>query len=306
MPALGKEPASVTHFIRNLQGSSHPFLAKASDGRLYVVKVMSNDSDANILFNESMGSELYRAFGLAVPSWKPLLVSDSFLDHHQNCWTVPREDRVRARSALSFGSRFLGGDGQSVFEILPGTRFKRVRNRRNFWLAWVIDICACHSDNRQAIFREQPDGTLEGFFIDHGHLFGGPKGEQRPHFMASRYLDKRIYQAVCSGEIFDFQRAAKSFNADRLWKRVEALPDEWKTASALSALAQCLDRLSCTKLLQNILELMVQTFAPGTGPGPTKNGNEQEYPVSVLCLGIPTSGVGADLVRRHAGHCVCG
>jgi len=45
---------------------------------------------------------------------------------------------------------------------------------------------------------------------------------------------------------------------DQLWKRIRILPDNWKTASALSGFAECLGRLSNAILLQNILDTMVK------------------------------------------------
>jgi len=55
---------------------------------------------------------------------------------------------------MCFGSRYLGGEGMRLLEILPGNSFKRVQNHQSFWQAWMIDICAGHVDNRQAIFLE--------------------------------------------------------------------------------------------------------------------------------------------------------
>jgi len=91
-------------------------------------------------------------------------------------------------------SLFLGGDGIRLLEILP-EQFQAVRNRGNFWLAWLIDICAKHADNARQSFWMAHD-RLKAYFVDQGHLFGGPKGEQRPRFLASRYLDPRIYQSI--------------------------------------------------------------------------------------------------------------
>src|SRR5208337_2570535 len=125
-----------------------------------------------------------------------------------------------------------------------------------FWLAWLIDICAQHADNRQAVFQQDEAGGIHARFVDHGHLFGGPKGGTRPHFLASRYLDPRIYQRVSSHHLLEIQKVAQRVDAEWLWERVEALPDEWKTASALKGFAECLNRLSQPGLVQNILDTM--------------------------------------------------
>ena len=95
MPALGSSIGLVKQYIRNLRGGSQPILARASDGLLYVVKFNNNLQGANLPFNESAGTELYRGCGLAVPSWRPLLVSDAFLDRNPDCWMHTPEGRLR-------------------------------------------------------------------------------------------------------------------------------------------------------------------------------------------------------------------
>src|ERR1039457_415092 len=121
MPALERSFSRVTRYIRNFHGGSQPILAQASDGLQYVVKFNNNLQGPNVPFNESVGSELYRACGLAVPSWKPLLVSDTFLDQNPDCWMQTPEGRLRPASGLCFGSRFLGAEGTRLLEILPGS-----------------------------------------------------------------------------------------------------------------------------------------------------------------------------------------
>ncbi|MDR3727303.1 MAG: hypothetical protein P4K86_09705 [Terracidiphilus sp.] len=232
-------------------------MAETSDGQLYVVKFVNNPQGANLAFNECMGSELYSAFGLSGPAWTPLLVTDSFLDKNPASWMQTPDGPLRPASGLCFGSRFLGGNDTRLLEILPGTSFKRVINHKTFWLAWLIDICARHADNRQAVFLQQGSGELQAFFIDHGHLFGGPKGGKQPHFIASRYIDPRVYQNVSSPYLVNLKEGTRGLDVDRLWKRIQELPCEWATVSAAENFAQCLDRLSNRNLVQNIVDTMV-------------------------------------------------
>lgn len=287
MPALGKDTVHVTGYVRNLRGGSQPILVRASDGQLYVVKFTNNLQGTNLSFNESMGSELYTACGLAVPQWKPLVVSESFIDRNPDCWMQTEDGRLRPDSGLCFGSRFLDGDGICLLEILPGNSFKRVRHNKSFWLAWLIDICAQHTDNRQALFQEDAKGRLSAFFIDHGHMFGGPKGEHQPRFQASQYLDYRVYQSVSSQYLLSFQKIARTLDLDKLWKSVQKLPDDWKTDSALNRFAQCLHRLSNASLLQNILETMIVHQRTHERKDAQ---SERNIPKAVLCFGVPATG----------------
>ncbi|MGA2890308.1 MAG: hypothetical protein ABSE51_19870 [Terracidiphilus sp.] len=296
MFAFGDREVLVTKYIRNLRGGSQPILAQASDGLLYIVKFSNNLQGANLLFNESAGSELYRACGLAGPSWKPLLVTDTFIDQNQACWMQTAEGRLRPACGLCFGSRFLGGDGIRLLEILPGPKLKRVRNFKSFWLAWLIDICAAHADNRQAIFLEDNAGWLSAFFVDHGHLFGGPKGDQRLNFKASRYLDPRIYRSVSSRQLLSIQKRAEDLDVDRLWRRIHTLPDEWKTEPALEGLAECFCRLSTPNLLRNILETMMDAQQQANEREDSKHPIEREQPISVLCPGVHAKATGQCIV----------
>jgi len=255
------------------------------------VKFTNNLQGPNLPFNESIGSELYRACGLAVPEWKPLMVTDSFLDQNPDCWMQTPEGRLRPASGLCFGSRFLGGDGVRLLEILPGTSFKRVRNRASFWLAWLIDICARHIDNRQAIFVEDAGGWLDAYFVDHGHLFGGPKKGEVPHFQASRYLDPRIYPDTSAEQVRNFYKIAGFLNQDQLWQRAQALPDDWKTASAVDSFSQCLTALSTTKLLQGILDAMLDCHQRTNGYERNEHQTGAKPPTSVLRFGVQAEGV---------------
>jgi hypothetical protein len=209
---------------------------------------------------------------------------------------------LRPVSGLCFGSRFLGGDDVRLLEILPGTSFNRVRNRESFWLAWMIDICANHADNRQAIFDEDADGGLNANFVDSGHLFGGPKGELHLPFLASRYLDSRIYQSLSSKQQWDIRTAAGSIDGDQLWQRIHTLSNDWTTAALLKSFAECLDKLSNANLLRNILDTMVDAVQRAGEFEQDKQQDGRKPPGKVLCPGVQT----ARLERRLiAGRCDC-
>jgi hypothetical protein len=280
-------------------------LAEAGDGRLYVVKFTNNLQGPNLPFNESIGSELYRACGLAGPAWKPLQVSESFLDRNPDCWIQTPTGCLRPESGLCFGSEFLGGSGVRLFEILPGTSFPRVRNRQSFWLAWLLDVCALHTDNRQALFLEDAAGQLKAFFIDHGHLFGGPNGGEKMHFLGSRYLDPRIYESVSSQYVLDVQRVAEALDADQLWRRVRDLPGEWKRVSALDAFAQCLDRMSSPDLLQNVVDTIDEAIRNSDKREERERQERRMPPVSVLRPRIQAAGFEPRFVTNRAGRLNC-
>lgn len=305
---MEKKFALITKFFTKLRGGSQPILVQASDGLLYVAKFSNNLQGPNLLFNESIGTELCRACNLPVPFWRPLLITDEFLDQNQSCWIETPEGRLRPSTGLCFGSRFLGEEGRRVLEILSRTSFNRVRNNETFWLAWLIDICACHADSRQALFLVDAQGWLSPYFVDHGHMFGGADGKKRPHFQTSRYLDSRIYHRVSARYLGNLLEVAASLPADRLWRNVSALPEEWKTASALEGLAHCLDRLSTPQLLHNILDTMVEAMAnsqqrANESEQSENHGGRQLPPV--LCPGVQTVRMGWPNTGFVAGYPAC-
>jgi hypothetical protein len=302
MIAFGKDAAFVTQYVRSLRGGSQPILARASDGFLYVVKFANNLQGPNLLFNESAGSELYLACGLPVPEWTPLWIPDSFLDSNPESWMQTPEGRLRPASGLCFGSRFLGQDGKRLFEILPGSMFKRVRNQICFGLAWLIDICAEHVDNRQAIFVEDADGWLDACFVDHGHLFGGPTAESNRNFRVSRYLDHRIYTGVSFRALLDSQGRLQALDLDMLRQRIDAIPSEWSHASARKRFEACLQRLKTDSLVQNVIETIADDLERRRETESGNLGDEQKSPSPVLRHGVPGTGLGRS--HAHLPHCV--
>lgn len=302
MSIVGQDFAFVIRYIRNLRGGSQPILAQASDHHVYVVKFINNLQGPNVSFNESAGSELYRMCGLPVPSWKPLLVTKAFLDQNQACWMQSQGGPVRPDSGLCFGSRFLGENGRDLLEILPGTSFQQVRNRQNFWLAWLIDVYANHIDNRQVIYRRDSAGWLKAFFVDHGSILGGPNGELPGNLKASRYLDPRIYQNVSAQQCAHFQKVLRRLDVDHLWQQAEGLPSDWKTPSAQARLAECLCRLSSPDIFQGILDAMVEVQRKASEREGDQRQSDWKPPISVLFPGIQTAELERRLVANRTGQ----
>lgn len=302
MSALGMDSVHVVRYVRNLRGSSSAILVEASDGLLYVVKLADNLESANQSFSESSETELYHACGLAVPSWKPLLVTDGFIDRNPGCWTQTIGGRLRFDSGLYFGSRFLGGPGVRLLEILPETSLRQVRNRESFWLAWLIDICAGHTDHRQAIFVEDAKGWFDTYFVNHRHLFGCPKWEQWQPLQSSRYLDQRIYPCLSSYQRCNFLAIAASMDVDRLWQTVQALPNDWKTKTTLKSFAECLGRLSDARLLQNILDTMMVMCLRSGHIERKGQQNERRFPRGILCPGVQAAGISGRLIANRVHH----
>jgi len=277
-------------------------MASAGDGYLYIVKFASNPQGPNVLFNEAIGSALFNAFALPTPTWNPILLTDDFIDRNVACWVAgltpdsqKTDHRTRPQGGLCFGSRYLGGGGKRLLEILPGTSFNRIQRREDFWLAWLVDICAGHSDHRQAVFQEEPSGRLRAFFVDHGNLFRGPHGDSWPNFASSRYLDSRIYPDISSEQLSALQENVRKADTDQLWRSVEALPESWKTESALAALSQCVDRLSNREFVRYTLHEMVSFHE-------RSNACDEVSKLRVLYPGVQRQRDRSSLVPKSSDH----
>jgi len=271
-----------TFFFRKLRGGSQPILVQASNQSFYVVKLPRNPQGPNLLFNESAGSELYHALRLPVPDWTPLLVTDDFLDRNPGCWFASREGAIRPQAGLVFASPFLGTGRHPAMDILPHTSHVCIEDRFNFWVAWILDVCANHADNRQVLFAETDHGTLSSTFIDFGHMFGGPEGLDNPLPAASRYLDWRIYPHIETEELLSITNVVKNLNADRLWQKVAHLPDEWKTLSAVRAFNQALHCLCSSSFLNDAMQMIVSDLDSKRNRGEKANYHAPRIPRSVL------------------------
>ncbi|MGA7833226.1 MAG: HipA family kinase [Terracidiphilus sp.] len=249
--------------VRKLRGGSQPVLVQASDGFLYVVKFLNNPQGSNLLFNEALGTELFRGAGLPVPEWRLVHISEEFLDRNQACWMELEHGLLRPKAGWCFGSRFLNLRNTSVFEILSRTSFNRISNRRDFCTAWVLDALCGHADNRQAIFIERDTKSLEAFFIDHGHLFGGASGTASPSFLASRYLDSRVYTGARARDFKDIQRAIQRLDLAALSDVAGHLPEGWSTESALLNFERFRRRVTDAVLLKDAV-LCVQRMVERT------------------------------------------
>ena len=254
--ALDRKHAFVTRFIRKLRGGSQPILVEASDGIKYVLKFSNNPQGRNVLFNEAMGTELYCAAGLPAPIWKPLIITNEFLDQTPQCWLETAKYCFKPKPGLCYASRYLERDGVRLWELLPGSSFTRVVNKGDFYLAWLLDICARHDDNRQALFECSDDGIRATFF-DHGYMFSGPNGEiKKPHFCKCTYLDRRIYEGDQHPHWREIAKVVLKIDVDNLWTRAEQLPKEWLTTSALRNFAACLSVLTNRSAVDTIAELV--------------------------------------------------
>jgi hypothetical protein len=267
----------AVHLVRKLRGGSQPFLIKASDGLLYVVKFHDNPQGPNLLFNEAVGTELFREAGLRVPEWRVVRVSEDFIQAHSECWLQTSLGAVRPSAGECFGSSFLGLIGEAVFEILAGGHFSRLRDRGHFWTAWILDVFCDHTDNRQVVFVEGAARWLEAYFIDHGHMFGGAYGTKSSHFRASQYLDPRIYTQATAELASELEERIHSIDLRAVAETVFDLPNRWASATAMTRFQSFVQRISNRTLVKNVIRCILGV----TETAGMKSGLQPEQPAGV-------------------------
>lgn len=259
--------------LRKMRGGSQSVLLRASDGALYVVKMMGNPQGPNVLANEALGNELASYLGLPVPLWRPICLSDNFLDRNKLCWFESATGPIRPPAGLHFASLALGQDSSPMTdEVVPGQWFSRVGNRADFVAMLVVDLWANHTDNRQAIFLQSTDtGSTTAVFIDNGHLFGGPYGQEQQRRGAALSLDRRVYgDPSLKKTLRRWLRRVRSIDDGVLLGLTRCIPREWMSEVYLS---QVLSQLRTRQIaLSHLLEEEMPFIARmGVGAFPVRD-----------------------------------
>ena len=187
----------ATKFQRKMRGGSQSSLLQAEDGKYYIVKMMGNPQGCSVLFSEALGSEIMRLIGLATPDWRPIVISEKFIEDNPGMWfEMPGSCAQRPSAGLHFGSKLvMPTTNENLFEILPRSWFAKIRNRESFLGALLFDLWANQSDARQAVFLQDLENrSISATFIDHGALFGQHNAGCSTKRIRAMYLDPEIYE----------------------------------------------------------------------------------------------------------------
>jgi hypothetical protein len=249
---------SANKYIRKMKGGSQSILVGANDGKHYVVKMMDNPGGPNILANEYMGSLIARAVGLPVAEGKGIVISDSFIDSHPDLWFELPSGRRRPIKGVHFASLLVGQTcgTERPTEYISPSRVHLITNREAFLGMYILDIWANHQDNRQAVFRRRPDNTQEAFFIDHGHMFGGPEWNFKENPSSALHLELAIYTDLWQDEMIASWISRFQTNVPRvLTAVVRSTSSEWYKGDVTKLIGRL------TKRLANLPELIQETAA---------------------------------------------
>lgn len=266
IPQRRQPVLSITTVVRKQHGGSQSCLVQCNDGKLYVLKMHPNPQGPNVLSNEALGAILLRGLGFLAPRWRPVTIDlktvrffpDLAMTTAENATTFPA-------CGIHFGSEYLGGSQYDLYNFMPKSYAHKLRSTTQLLPIYLFDVWASHQDERQCIYQRVKSASLyDTFFIDNGHLFGGPKwseinGHSRGTCSANieppRFGDPQIEQWV---GVFE-DRIPRL-----LHQAIAAIPAEWYKDDIHMLYARLLSRLESFRTL---VDWEIMKIAPhGSAP----------------------------------------
>jgi hypothetical protein len=242
---------TVTTVVRTQKGGSQSRLVTCDDGKLYVLKMHPNPQGPNVLANEVLGSILLRGLGFFAPRWRQVTINLKTLRLFPDLAMCAADGGTSFPACgVHFGSEYLGGPRYRLFDFMPKSCTHKVRNASQLLPIYLFDVWASHQDTRQCVYQKLEEANLyDTFFIDNGHLFGGPTWQEvagRARTMHSNIIepikigDPRVEQCV---RLFE-ERIPKL-----LHRAVAVVPSEWYKDDIYALYARLMWRLDSIRLL---------------------------------------------------------
>jgi len=213
-----------------LPGKSQSVLVRASNGLLYVVKLLAGLNAPFALSNEILGTELARYLGLSVPNWTLIELTEDWFRRSFANWPGPEGWGIRPHPGIYFASRGLGhGYEEEILEVLPDLWFDTVTNRNDFIGMLILDLWTNRAGQRKALFVPGPEkGKYTALFGDNLQMFGGPWADAQQKVGDVLFHDHRIYWAL------DFERECNwwlgrigSIDPSIVMRLARSIPSQW-------------------------------------------------------------------------------
>jgi hypothetical protein len=240
-PAQSAPVLKACAILKRLSGGLHTVLVKASDGFLYVVKMMDSFQGPNVLANEALGNELAKYLGISVPAWRPIEISESCVDKYLLLhWTGSDSWLDRPGPGLYFGSRAVSQEEDAfVYHELPENWEGRISNRSDFAGMLLLDLWANQIGPRKAVFLPSADGLMvTAFFIGNGQMFGGYWGREEQQRGSALYPDRRVYTHLDVNRIFNtWLQKAIAMDEKMLLQMARIVPRQWHDSTYLQEVA---------------------------------------------------------------------
>jgi hypothetical protein len=242
---------TVTSVVRTQNGGSQSRLVTCDDGKLYVLKMCPNPQGPNLLANEAVGSILLRGLGFFAPRWRQVTINLKTIRLFPDLamCTVDGGTTFPA-CGVHFGSEYLGGPQYSLFDFMPKSRIHKVRNASQLLPIYLFDVWASHQDKRQCVYQKLRDANLyDTFFIDNGHLFGGPTWQEVAGRSRSMHSDIIEPIMIEDPRVEQCLKLFQEHIPKLLHRAVAVVPPEWYKDDIYALYARLMWRLDFIRLL---------------------------------------------------------
>ena len=222
---------AVQH-VRRMRGGAQAHLFRCSDGNFYVVKFKNNPQHLKVLANEMLATLLASLAGLPVPSVAVVNVSEWLIRTTPDLKIVLQNHAVPCESGLQFGARYVISpcpwDGQ-VFDYLPESMLKRVRNLESFAGILAFDKWTSNGDSRQAAFwRMMRQKKYTATFIDQGYCFNAEHWTFPDSPLKGLFPENEVYSHVSRWESFEpWLSCIEEMPEESILLAAETVPPEW-------------------------------------------------------------------------------
>jgi hypothetical protein len=245
---------TVIMVIKQQHGGAQSRLVLCNDGKLYVLKMHPNPQGPNILANEALGAMILRGLGLRAPRWKPVMIDLKTVRFFPDLAMKSRENKITYPACgLHFGSEFLGGPDYDLYDFMPKSYSHRLKDTTQRLAVYLFDIWASHRDQRQYLFqRIRGESLYDIFFIDNGHLFGGPNWSEFAYDARRvRSVDAQP-PSMRDPKIDEWLKLFDSRIPGLLHRAIALVPGEWYEGDIYALYARLLWRLEAIRGLVDL------------------------------------------------------
>jgi len=241
----------VTSVVRAQGGGSQSRLVTCTDGKLYVLKMHPNPQGPNVLANEVLGSILLRGLGFLAPRWRQVTINLKTIRLFPDL-AMCTADGLSTFPAcgLHFGSEYLGGPQYHLFDFIPKSRTDKLRSTSQLLPIYLFDVWASQQDARQCIYQKVRGATLyDTFFIDNGHLFGGPTWREAAGHARTTYSNSIAPITFEDPRIEQCLKVFEDCIPKLLHRAVAMVPPDWYKDDIYALYARLMWRLDFLRLL---------------------------------------------------------
>lgn len=241
----------ITNVVRAQPGGSQSRLVICNDGKPYVLKMHPNPQGPNVLANEALGSIMLRGLGLLAPRWRPVTINLKTVRLFPDLAMLTVDGAITSPTCgLHFGSEYLGGPQYHLFDFMPKACANNLRTPSQLLPIYLFDVWASQQDERQCIYQKTHETNVyDTFFIDNGHLFGGP--DWLEVVGRARMTHSVSIQPPQVGDpgIEHWLKLFEDHIPKLLYHAVAAVPPEWYKGDIYALYARLLWRLEVIRLL---------------------------------------------------------